>query len=374
MLEANILAPFFEHLGYSRHAREFTRALIKQGVKVYIQTTEINPKISYEYNDLYPYVSKFSDTAITIHIMPSPALFSRKTYSVLFTTTESRAAHPGLVSRAKMFDEIWVPCKQNVQALRRGGLRKKHIEIIPEGVDTTFWHPVEFPKFQKYTFLYTGDWNYRKGIYHLLRVWTKYFSQAKDLQLIVLTNYGGERDEKAKKRIYREAEEETKPYGGIPGNLKIIVDDFTDMILRDFYNASDVFIMPSLGEAWCLPAMESCVCGTPCILPDYGGHREWFSKRYGLLTTGYFDKITNYVKTDVDFYEDVDFYFPHEDSLLSAMFYAILHKKEMFLKGITAAKEIPEKFPWAEAAKKTIKRLQYIYSHYQITKKEHKLI
>jgi glycosyltransferase involved in cell wall biosynthesis len=48
----------------------------------------------------------------------------------------------------------------------------------------------------------------------------------------------------------------------------------TDTELSYYYSAADLTILPSLGEGFGFPIVESLACGTPCIHGDYGGGAE----------------------------------------------------------------------------------------------------
>jgi glycosyltransferase involved in cell wall biosynthesis len=45
--------------------------------------------------------------------------------------------------------------------------------------------------------------------------------------------------------------------------------------LRDLYNASAIFLSPSLAEGWPLPPAEAMMCGCVVVATDIGGHREY---------------------------------------------------------------------------------------------------
>lgn len=49
----------------------------------------------------------------------------------------------------------------------------------------------------------------------------------------------------------------------------------SQIMLRDLYNSSAIFISPSLSEGWPLPPAEAMMCGCVVIATDIGGHREY---------------------------------------------------------------------------------------------------
>jgi glycosyltransferase involved in cell wall biosynthesis len=61
----------------------------------------------------------------------------------------------------------------------------------------------------------------------------------------------------------------------------LITHWMTDASLSHFYSACDLTILPSLGEGFGFPIVESLACGVPVIHGDYGGgaelipHKKW---------------------------------------------------------------------------------------------------
>lgn len=55
-----------------------------------------------------------------------------------------------------------------------------------------------------------------------------------------------------------------------------------DSTLNGIYNAIDIFTLPTRGEGFGLPILESMAAGTPVVVTDYSAHPEW-CKDAGLL-------------------------------------------------------------------------------------------
>lgn len=73
--------------------------------------------------------------------------------------------------------------------------------------------------------------------------------------------------------------------------------------LRAIYNSSTVCLAPSLSEGWGLVPCEALMCGTPVVLTDIGGHREFgFHLSTALLSPpGDADKLSiNLIKILLD--------------------------------------------------------------------------
>jgi len=67
-----------------------------------------------------------------------------------------------------------------------------------------------------------------------------------------------------------------------PPGTKLIQPQ-SDEDIRSFYQACDVFVFPSFLEGFGLPPLEAMACGTPVILSDSGGVREYAHAENALI-------------------------------------------------------------------------------------------
>ncbi|MGB5709350.1 MAG: glycosyltransferase family 4 protein, partial [Waterburya sp.] len=139
--------------------------------------------------------------------------------------------------------------------------KEMRVEVIPFGLDTTIFKPIEqrlareqfnLPQ-DKQLVLFgainaTGD--VRKG-FHLLQTALKSLSQTEWQNQIELVIFGSDRPE--------------NPIDlGFPSHYLGFIQD--DLLLRLVYSAADVMIAPSTEEAFGQTASESIACGTPVVV------------------------------------------------------------------------------------------------------------
>ena len=155
---------------------------------------------------------------------------------------------------------------------------KSLISVIPTPVDLVKWSPVDKLKARKKLGLdpykkillfgaFGGSSDFRKGGDLLLKALNlinnnQYLNLKNDLELIVFGK--------------------TENYVEIPKNIRLtntgIIKD--DNLLRLYYSAADVFILPSRQDNLPGTGMESQACGTPvvafdcCGMPDIVNHRQ----------------------------------------------------------------------------------------------------
>jgi len=101
------------------------------------------------------------------------------------------------------------------------------------------------------------------------------------------------------------------------------------------YNACDVFVLPSRGEGFCLPILESQACGTPCITTDFGAMQE-LVKGHGWLI-----RVKDWDVTPLCAYQAL----VDVEHLADLMYYAYTHDSERE-KYSRASVEFARRYEW----------------------------
>src|SRR5207244_869527 len=63
-------------------------------------------------------------------------------------------------------------------------------------------------------------------------------------------------------------------YGLTDGTVEVALGQLPDEELSWWYSACDLTVLPSLGEGFGYPIVESLACGVPCVHVNYGGGAE----------------------------------------------------------------------------------------------------
>lgn len=304
---------------------------------------------------------------ISINLVPPPALPFYGRYNILFTTLESKTVHEGFYRRCQLFQEVWVPCYENVVSMVKANWPQKRLFRIPEGVYYGFWSDVE-EKHKDYdkpnfTFFYNGDWSYRKGVDTLIRAYAKAFSPTDNVRLLLLVHYQGNGQEVSRQVIGCEIKDicHRANITRLP-RIEFVFGHIPDPDMPSLYKCADVYVCPTRGEAWGLPIIQAMSCGIPAIVPEWGGQTDYCNKKNSLLIkTEKFDTIHDKVNLEVDFYRYQQFCFPDEKHLVKLMRYAFEHPDEMKKKGVKASKYVGHHFGWEKSGLIADKRLKRIY-------------
>ncbi len=170
---------------------------------------------------------------------------------------------------------IWVPSAWGKDVLIQHGLKSEQIDVVPEGVNPTVYHPflrrVRPSSPKPFKFLMVGKYEERKGYTQLLEAFRMAFGDSADRQLIIKADYFINPASKQQEIELFLKKYELPNVKLVSGNLKT-----EDMFL--LYSHADCFVFPSRAEGWGLPLIEALACGTPCITTCYSGHSEYLQK------------------------------------------------------------------------------------------------
>lgn len=141
--------------------------------------------------------------------------------------------------------------------MKEHAVPKHRIRVLPLGIDLKDFCPrkdgTTREKETAFTILFVGGISPRKGVYYLLKAVKELKLKNIELQLIGTIALGME-------NILREHSGYFKYLGTVPYNK-----------LVDYYNAADIFVLPSLSDSFGLVVYEAMACGLPVIITENCG-------------------------------------------------------------------------------------------------------
>ena len=210
-------------------------------------------------------------------------------------------------------DEAWVVNKQMSEASLVSGVESP-IRIIPHTFDTSKYdkeyEPLDIPYMDtenRFVFYFIGEAIRRKNIFALIKAFHLEFDVDEPVDLIIKASKGGMSDEdcgKYIKELCDTVKENLKLY---PSNdlykSEFITTGFLDneKMMR-FHRTMDCFVMPSYGEAWCLPAFDAMAMGSTPICTNVGGMSDFLSDGGGILVDGVLEPAFGMTETFQDLY------------------------------------------------------------------------
>jgi glycosyltransferase involved in cell wall biosynthesis len=172
----------------------------------------------------------------------------------------------------------WISISNELSAeIGKNGITSNAIHEIPNFVDTEKFRPPEklhrqevrsrFGIGDELVFLYLGRFEERKGIDVLLRAWIR-----TPCGLLWIVGTGPQ-------------ENTLKDLAGTE-NISTVRFCGPTMFPLDYYQAADVFVLPSLKEGFPNVLLEAMSCGLPCISTSIGGVIDVMEQdRQGLLVS-----------------------------------------------------------------------------------------
>jgi glycosyltransferase involved in cell wall biosynthesis len=328
-------APFYSGGGYCSEARSFVQSLTSLGYNnfsIHQHGDSWNQNyISGQNEAENSLISRFDDTyrrrgpaLINIchsepgawyvptpryHTFPCPDCSSNlgnKCYKIGRTMFETDSIPDGWVPRLNYMDEIWVPTEMSRDIFMKSGVPSEKLRVIGETVDTTFYSPKHnFEKLLKkkkynlsrfqdlaklnfndtFIFLFVGKFEKRKGIELLIQAYFEEFSRNDKVMLLLLTsayhssnNFRNQIEEIISSKNLDKIREEANmdpPY--------LILTDIHQDAMPLLYSLADVLVIPSHGEGWGRPHMESMSCQTPVIATNWSGPTAFMNDENSFL-------------------------------------------------------------------------------------------
>jgi phosphatidylinositol alpha-mannosyltransferase len=137
-------------------------------------------------------------------------------------------------------------------------------QIIPNGVDTAFFHPVESvgSRDAAHELLFLGRLDPRNGLDTLLAAMPAVLEQLPDTRLTIA---GDGPLRRMYQRLAAPVQKQVQFIGSVNGNRP------------EFYSRADLYLCPTTKASFGITLLEAMACGTPMIVSDITGFRELVS-------------------------------------------------------------------------------------------------
>ena len=210
-------------------------------------------------------------------------------------------------------DEAWVVNKQMAEASLSSGVESP-IRIIPHTFDTSKYDkeykPLDIPYMDtenRFVFYFIAEAIRRKNIFALIKAFHLEFDVDEPVDLIIKASKGGMSDEDCGQYIKELCDTVKQNLKLYPSNdlykSEFITTGFLDSEkMMRFHRTMDCFVMPSYGEAWCLPAFDAMAMGSTPICTNVGGMSDFLSDGGGTLVDGVLEPAFGMTETFQDLY------------------------------------------------------------------------
>ena len=214
-------------------------------------------------------------------------------------------------NRINQMDEAWVINNQMLRVSKDSGIDIP-ITVIPHASDTSKFKrrygPIEIPDSENnFVFYFIGDLNRRKNLSAFVRAFHSEFDTDEPVSIVIKTSkYNTSPHDCAAevKEMCHNVKNGLKLYPTIDHYKEdlIITDRLNEETLRRLHAACDCFVMPSYGEAWCIPAFDAMGFGNTPICTDVGGMADFMDDGEGILVSSREEPVFGMIETFDDLY------------------------------------------------------------------------
>ena len=295
--------------GWGNAAIDYMLSMDKTGIEVVprpLSLDKTNGYVPQRIEELEEHSAYGADVCIQ-HVLPHLMEYSpkfKKNIS-LYATETSNFKDSGWVRKINMMDEAWVINNQMVKASRDSGVTIP-IKVVPHATDFSkferSYEKIDIPNLQDTFVFYTiADLNRRKNLEALIKAFHMEFEPTEPVSLLIKTSqYGLSPDQVASKLkdVSNAIKVGLKKFSSVQEYKEdlMITDYLSPEDMCRLHATGDCFVMPSYGEAWCIPAFDAMGFGKTPICTNIGGMKD-FIKNAGFLVEGTMEPVFGMTRT-----------------------------------------------------------------------------
>ncbi len=185
---------------------------------------------------------------------------------------------------------IITPSRWSKQGFIRSGADPERVIVIPHGVDTSIFKPLEpyernnlrtkLGWNQHFIFLHTGAMTGNKGINTILKSLAVIAANHPHVRLVLKGLNSLYQSQKFVNEILKTISEHEKEL--VLPRIIFSGNTFSFAEMAQLYQAADAYISPYIAEGFNMPVMEACACGLPVICTAGGPTDEFTSPEFTL--------------------------------------------------------------------------------------------
>ena len=302
--------------------------------------------------------SKSKDNDVHIFFFPLDVNLNLKGKVIKWGIFESNLLTDEYIDYLTKCHLVWVPSEWAKKVLINQGLKKNQVDVVPEGVDPTIFHPYNYNFFEQdeiFRFYMIGKNEHRKGIKELLEGFKLAYGNDPNVKLFLKAdNFWSDRNKNTDKN--KELLSLLNEYNLT--NVKLLTGKLTLSEISMIHACCDVFIFPTRAEGWGLPLIEAIAAGSPVITNYYSGQTEYLQHIANQIKMLDFS-ICSIDKTELisNVKFGAEWAISSIDSIASAMTSIKNDYSNFKVKSLLASEFIRKNFSWQNAADEAFKSL-----------------
>lgn len=299
-MKALYISNYRDGTGWSQAAIDYILSLDAAGVDVVcrpIKLNDANHPIPARILELEARSSSGCDVVLQ-HALPHLFDYNGKFKKNvgMYATETSDFRSSSWAERINCMDHAVVFNRQSKAASIKSGVTVP-ISVIPHACDVSRFQRA-YPEFEQlkpykdrgeFLFYTVGEMTRRKNLAALVKAFHLEFHPDEQVGLVIKTSRPGTSPDECKQRVIEfctEIKRGMKLHGGDPSECKqeiVITDRLTDQGMLRLHATCDVFVQPSYGEAWSIPAFDAMAMGKTPIVTECTGYKDYVSDEEGWL-------------------------------------------------------------------------------------------
>ncbi|HTR40267.1 MAG TPA: glycosyltransferase [Pseudomonadales bacterium] len=261
------------------------------------------------------------------------------------------------VANAANVDEFWVPSPVVRAMYLTSGIAPEKVRVVPNGVDTRKFRPgvstMPLATKKKFKFLFVGGTIFRKGPDILLDAFSKAFTAADDVCLVI-KDFGGEsvyQGQTAEAAIQTLRQKPNAP------EILYLKDEISSEQMPSLYAACQCLVLPYRGEGFGMPVLEAMACGLPVIVTAGGSTESFVSADAGWKISAPFVRLADKVG-DIPLVKPGWMLQPSVPHLVELLKLAARNPDECRRRGANGRSIAERRFDWNDIAAEVAHRLK----------------
>ena len=230
-----------------------------------------NTNSSVEHQKIRMLELKSTDGCDTVvqHTLPDNYVYNSNYKNIGYLAVESsNFKQTGWHRKCNLMDEMWVPSEPTKRSLINSGVTSP-VKVVPHSLNLSkYENPPEQTPIDtlqgKFVFGFVGEFIERKNVKALVRAFHMEFDPKEPVRLLIKTSKAS-------------LEEVQKYMEHVKNGLRIRHKYTEEVVAAGMASEADYlallkqmncFVMPSRGEAFCIPSLEAMAMGVPSIFTD----------------------------------------------------------------------------------------------------------
>ncbi len=370
-MDITYISACFDNSGYAEAARNHIAALVHGGANVSVFPVSFE-NFKSDLGSLGEMIKslvhqKNNSKIHIIHLTPdnySQAIDNKK-YNIGYAAWETDRIPSVWVAQINQLDELWVPCKHNVEVFKNSGVAIP-VYCMPHPIDKTYIEPASEPVFVKkedeFTFYSIFQWTERKHPNGLLKAYLSEFNNQDNVNLVIKTYLRNPNDP-------RESEIIKEMIKDIKSNLRmehyprvsLITSLMSRQQIQSLHKDGDAFVLLHRCEGFGLPVAEAMITGNPVVTTGYGGPSDFvIDRETGFLVS---HQLTPVYKMPWGHYKgNMNWAEPNLYEAQKYMRHLYENRDSAHTMGESAKKHMTSNYSWKSMGQLMCKRLKEIES------------